>query len=459
MTALKIRCEGTLDRRTTMQMNKTLALMVVAAVWAVGCDSKPAKPKLGEVERLPRVETLKPEAGHRKITFETLATVEPLERARLSAQVQGEVKGLTPDIDIGKPIKKGEVLITLDIPSALAEQENKKAFLAQARNVRDQAEESRKVAVRDVEEAEAQVGRWKADLAFRELQLARNTELVRKLTVQPILQEESELQRNTAKAALGAAQAGVNTKKAKLSAATVELRVAESRIQVAQTDVKLAETKVEFAKIRAPFDGVITRRWVDNGAIIKDPMQTLLTVMRTDKVRVLIDIPEKYVPMIRATEGETPKGEANRVALTIGHYELEQRITRLAAAIDPQTRQMRAEIHVANPDNLKLRPGMTGTATVILDEGRTPQLNIPSTALVRVGDEIRVYYVEKLNEEDPPRGTVSMHVVQIGLDDGKTVEIRSGLTGKELIIAKGNGVVRQGEIVRAVPAQPLRTYQ
>jgi RND family efflux transporter MFP subunit len=346
----------------------------------------------------------------------------------------------------------------------VAELENKKALLTQAENLRDQAEEARKVAMRDVEEAEAQVVRWKEDLAFRDLQLKRTIELVAKGTVQPILREESELQRNTARAALKAARATVNTKKAKLAAAAVELRVAQSRVVVAKTDVKLADTKVQFARIRAPFDGIITRRWVDNGAIIKDPTQPLLTVMRTDKVRIPIDIPEKYVPLIGATQGKSPQAEANRVTVAInsesrdGPYLIEARITRLAAALDPRTRTMRAEIHLDN-DHLKLRPGMTGTATVILDEGKTPRMTIPSTALVRVGEEIRVYYVDNLSGDNPPRGVVKMHVVEIGMDDGKITEIRSGLKGDELVIAKGNGVVHQGETVLAGNAQPPRTYR
>src|SRR5262249_45432756 len=157
----------------------------------------------------------------------------------------------------------------------------------------DQAEEARKVAIRDVEEAEAQVTRWKEDLAFRELQLKRTIELVAKGTVQPILSEESELQRNTARAALKAAKATVNTKKAKLAASPAERRWPRGGVFAARTDVNRANTKVHSAKTRPPSAATTPRRWVDNGAIIKDPTQPLLTVMRTDKVRIPLDIPEK----------------------------------------------------------------------------------------------------------------------------------------------------------------------
>jgi multidrug efflux pump subunit AcrA (membrane-fusion protein) len=117
---------------------------------------------------------------------------------------------------------------------------------------------------------------------------------------------------------------------------------------------------------------------------------------------------------------------------------------------------MRTEVHVKVEDDCKLLPGVTGTATLVLDEGMTKKLTIPSTALVRSGEEIRVYYVDKITNDDPPRGTVKVAVVQLGLDDGKTVQIKSGLTGEELVIARGNGMVRQGETVIPVKVRPRK---
>src|SRR5262249_48516473 len=152
-----------------------------------------------------------------------------------------------------------------------AEQENKKALLAQAENQLDLAKEAKKVAEQEVKEAEAQVTRYKADLTFRETALRRVRRLAEKSTIQPQLVEESELQRDSSKAAYDASRVTVQSKKAKLKAAEVELRVASSRIKVAEADVKLLKTKVGFATIKAPFDGVITRRMVHNGDIIKDP--------------------------------------------------------------------------------------------------------------------------------------------------------------------------------------------
>jgi RND family efflux transporter MFP subunit len=427
----------------------TLALLAALA----GCDTGPARPRPEEADRLPRVETVTPQYLEREEKIELLATVEPLERARLCAQVQGEVKGLTAEIDIGRRITRNEPLLTLDIPAIKAEQANKHALLAQAKNQLDHAKQALEVAQRDVEEARAQLNRFRADLEYRELAFKRIQRLVQQQTLQPELREESEMQRNSARAAWEAARVTIKSKEARLEAAKVEVRVAQSRIKVTEADVKLADTRVEFATVRAPFDGIITRRWVHNGAVIRDPTMPLLTVIRTDLVRVVLDIPERYVPSVRAGQSWSPAGQANRVRIDIQGYHVEQPITRLASAVNNVTRLMRAEIHVKNDQQFRLRPGMTGTATLTLSNGKEKRLTVPSTALVRLGDEIRVFYLDGLTKDDPPRGNVKSTVVTLGLDDGQTVEVKSGLTGSEVVIARGNGVVREGETVLAVKAR------
>jgi len=206
--------------------------------------------------------------------------------------------------------------------------------------------------------------------------------------------------------------------------------------------------------VRAPFDGVVTKRWVDRGAMVKDPAIPLLTVMRTDTVRVLVDIPERDVPLLNATEqNPNPDGKGDPAELrlpALGARIFSGHITRIASALDPATRTMRAEVHLDNRQGV-LRPGMYGTAMVLLDQ-RDSALTVPSTALVRRGDKVELFYVADVKGE-PPRGVARRLEVELGLDDGKRVEIRSGLTGKELIIAKGNGVVREGDTVVAVSPQ------
>jgi RND family efflux transporter MFP subunit len=428
-------------------------LLATALLLLAGCSTKKAKPRLGEVERYPSLETVYPKYTNEKIKVELLATVDPFEKADLCSQVQGEVKNLSPKIDIDYPIHKGETLVTLDVPGLKAELEGKSFAVQHAHNLKIMAEKAREVAMKEVQEAQAKVKRYDAEVSFRELQYKRVRTLAARDTVSQQLKEEQALQLDAARAALDEAKTLIATKTARLDAAKTDVEVAMSRQKVADADLDLAKAKVNFATITAPFDGVITKRWVDNGATIKDPTMPLLTVMHTDVVRVLVDVPERYVPSIRAKEGRSSNGHGNEVQLQISCLAKDWKpsqgyvpeITRIGPALDSRTRLLRAEIHLPNPGRV-LKPGMTGKAVVILDDGKKKRLTIPSTALVRVGKEMRVYYIAN-PRGNPLHGEVQSTVVTLGLDDGKTVEIKSGLTSKELVIAKGNGVLPEGTAI------------
>jgi RND family efflux transporter MFP subunit len=417
------------------------------------------------VDRLRRLETAKPERTSLCVYSEMTATVEAMEKADLCAQVRGVVKSIPAEVDIGRYVKEGETLITLDIPDLLAEYDNKQALLTQAHHLKEQAFQTQNVAAEEVKETQAKVMTYQADLKYHEENYERVAKLVQDRTVQPQLGEEAKQKRATAEAALRAAQVQVETKKARLKAAEADLKVADSRIKVAEAEVERLRALVGFAAIKAPFDGIITKRWVDRGVTVKDLSMPLLTVMRTDTVRVLFDVPERDVPFIRTTLLSSPGARGNRVTLKIpalqsilpggevkGTEEEPLRVSLMASALDPMTRTMRTEVHVDNKSR-HLRPGMTGTVTVLLGQ-RDGALTIPSTALVRQGQKIQVYYVADPTG-DPPRGVVKRVDVELGLDDGRRVEIRSGLTGNELVIIKGNGVVHVGDTARAVQAHKV----
>src|SRR5262249_23227782 len=148
-----------------MNTFKSVCVVGLLSVSLAGCSVQMSRPQ-EEAERIPYVETVRPQYVGREETVALLATVEAMERARLGVQVQGEVRGLTPAIDVGRRITKNEKLLTLYIPAIEAEQASKHALLTQARNLRDQAQEARKVAYQEVQEAKAQLNRYRAELAF-----------------------------------------------------------------------------------------------------------------------------------------------------------------------------------------------------------------------------------------------------------------------------------------------------
>lgn len=430
--------------------SRNLAFLLVAGLSIIGCGK--GDPPKSEDERLPRLETITPTRTRLPIRLELAATVEPFQKADLCARVPGVVTLMAENVDIGRAVKENEELLKLDVPELNAQLKHKEAMLAQTRKQKILAEASLIVANKEVDEAQKQEKRYAAELSFRKLEHERVTELVRRNALQPERSQETQKQLDVADAAVFAAQALTATRQAKVKAVEAELQVALSRIEVATAEVNNLNALVGLATIRAPFNGVITKRWVDKGATIKDAGAPLLTVMETDRVRVLIDVPERHVPLVSAL-AKNPNPDLESIVVTIPSLRDKEHsgrfpgsITRVSSALDLNTRTMRSEIHLDNKKGY-LRPGMFGTARILAD--RSYVLTIPSTALVRRGEDVEVYYVDN-PKGDPPQGVVQSQKVEIGQDDGIRVEIRNGLTGKELIIAKGNGVVRQGDKVIAI---------
>jgi HlyD family secretion protein len=434
-----------------------LGIILAALLPAAGCEKRKAgKPRLGEVERLPRVETVvlgKP--AKLEVVRSYTATVESLEKADLCAMVKGYIKDLPADLDIGKTAKKGALLFSLHVPDLVADRDNKKALVDQSEKAEASAIQAVDVAEAEKKETQALVLRYEAEVDFRRAQHARISRLAQSDTLSKQQVDEAKLQLDAGSAALAAAMAQVETKESRLQAAVKERQLATARVKTARTEEAKAQVQVEFANLRAPFDGIITKRWVDTGTTVKDPGMPLFTFMRIDKVRVILDIPERDVPYLRAG----PKG--NSVHLKIpamkeaaGTEDLTGTLTLLASALDPVTRTMRTEMHLENKVGDKvgdLKPQMTGTAYVIL--AVRDALTVPSSALVRTGDKMEIYIVAD-PAGDPAKGTLKRLEVQTGLDDGLRVEIKSdNLTGRELVVVKGAGVLRPGEQVIATPAR------
>jgi RND family efflux transporter MFP subunit len=439
---------------------------IACCLLLISCASQGAKSRPSEIDRLPRVEVVQPIRTNLERSIEISATIEPMEKVELCARVPGVIDQMGDDIDIGRVVKgphdgmPGEKLITLAVPDLDAQKRHKEALLEQAKRQKVQAEEARAVGEREVVEAEKLEKRYAAEYDFAKFQHERVAQLAKSSVVQPERMQETEKQRDSALASWHAAQAQIETRKAKLKALEADIETAKAKIDVAEAEVHNLAVLVGYATITAPFDGVITKRWVDRGATIKDAGASLLTIMRTDTVRVLLDIPEKDVPLVNALEERpNPDNDGDPVTLRISalsevvpNGEFSARIKRMSQALDPNTRTMRAEVHLKNAEG-HLRPGMFGRAVILLEK-RYNVLTLPATALARRGGRSEVYYVSHV-EGDPPRGIVERAEVELGLDDGQTVEIKlrpgKGLSGDELILAKGNGVVRVGDKVVPVP--------
>ncbi len=244
----------------------------------------------------------------------------------------------------------------------------------------------------------------------------------------------------TVQARIEAAKAQREAVRARLSIAKVHAEATRHKVETARAEVAAARAELDrlgdlmdYAVIRAPFDGVVTARFVDAGALVEQGKTPLVTVMNIDRLRVFVDVPEPDVPFVQ---------RGNPVTLKVRELPEEVfkgTVTRFETALDPATRTMRTEIQLANPGH-KLRPGMYASVDLGL-EVRSKVLTVPAGCLLVEKDQTFVFIVED--------GKAKKLSVQTGLDDGIKVEITGGLTGDETVILTGARLVSDGMPVKA----------
>lgn len=217
---------------------------------------------------------------------------------------------------------------------------------------------------------------------------------------------------------------------------------AKARYEGARASLRRTETLVGYARITAPFAGVVTRRWVDPGAFIPAATSSsaaksaaVLTLMDMGRVRIIVAVPEPEVPHL--SQDQTAKIEAKEIPGRI----FEAHVTRFAYSLDEATRTMAAQIELPNED-LALRPGMLVDVTI--EERRPDALLLPAQAIASDKTGHFVYAVTDQKARKVP--------VELGVDDGSTVEVVGQLSAGEPVVVAGREGLADGQPVEAVQA-------
>jgi RND family efflux transporter MFP subunit len=159
----------------------------------------------------------------------------------------------------------------------------------------------------------------------------------------------------------------------------------------------------------------------------------LLTLARTDKVRVIVQVPDRDVPYANS-------GDPAKVVMdALGGKVFRGVISRTQGAEDPVTRTMRVEIDLDNP-NGELTPGMFGRVDIILQK-TSSALTIPSGCLVGPAREGRgAVYVVKADR-------AVLVPVRIGIENGVNAEVVTGLSPGDLVVRRHRGTLTNGAAV------------
>lgn len=219
---------------------------------------------------------------------------------------------------------------------------------------------------------------------------------------------------------------------------TADAKAKQATLEAQRANLARLEALVAFKTIVAPFDGVVTTRAIDVGALINGGGTTgiaLYQVADVHRVRVYVRVPQAYV-------GELEKGL--KAKLRLPQYpgrEFDAVMVGSSNAIAQESRTALVQLHADNPEG-KLWPG-TYTEVHFQLPPDPQALSVPATSLMFGEKGLRVATVG-------PDGTVLMKPVQIGRDIGNDVEILAGLAASDRVIDSPIETLAVGEKVRIV---------
>ncbi len=202
----------------------------------------------------------------------------------------------------------------------------------------------------------------------------------------------------------------------------------DAAMKVAKANYELAKTRLGYTRIIAPFPGIVTRRYLDQGTYLASSSTPLFQLMFIDSVKILVNIQENDVPRVQKGTKAEIKVDA------YGNKTFTGTVTRLADALDLSTRSMPVEIDIPNKDHL-LKPGMFAAVTLVVGE-HPDAVTIPTIAIQK-DDTGPFVYVAENNVAKRKR-------LQLGIDQGTKTEILSGLDGSESVIVVGQQLVKDG---------------
>lgn len=220
---------------------------------------------------------------------------------------------------------------------------------------------------------------------------------------------------------------------------TTQAKSSNTAVQAAQAAVSQYEALTSFEKIYAPFSGVITSRAIDIGTLIDSGAnRELFHMAKTDILRVYINVPQIYA-------GDAIKGVKAQIDLSEypGHP-FTGTIVRTANAIDAASRTLLTEVDVDNRDG-KLVPGAYSMVHLKVNRA-VSTLVLPVSTLIFQSPGLQVATIVHGSDGD----RVKMVSITLGHDDGKTVQVVSGLDKDALVVNNPPDSLSDNELVHVV---------
>src|SRR5215831_3114253 len=352
---------------------------------------------------LPRMAVMRVSRGSDANELKLPGTMQPITEAPILARADGYLKRRI--VDIGDRVRAGQVLAEIDAPELDQQIRQAEATVEQAQANLEQGKANRDL-------AQITADRWKA--------------LFARGVVPRQDSDQYQAQFAAQNANVQALEKAVSAQRSNVTAAKANL----ARLQEVQG----------YRIVKAPFDGVITVRNVDAGALVSSGNTLLYRIAQTETLRTYVNVPQTNANSVHVGQP---------AVLTVSNFpgrSFRGTVTRTAKALDPATRTILVEVDIPNGDG-SLFPGTY--SEVDLSASRSnPPLVLPANAIIFRNDGAQVAIVQ-------PDGTIHLQKVVVGRDYGDRVEILQDLAEGTTIIAAPGDAAREGaKIIPVAAASP-----
>ena len=218
-----------------------------------------------------------------------------------------------------------------------------------------------------------------------------------------------------------------------------DVDVSEAALEGAKHLMEQRVALRDYTKVRAPYDGTITARFADPGALIQVATSSssgaipLFTIMNLETVRVYANVPQEDSPWAKVGI------PAVLTVKELPDHQFTGTITRTTQALDPSTRSLLIEVDLPNLGQT-LQPGTFGELTLQL-RNSPAALVIPSGAVITQNSSTFVFIDDG--------GAAAQRNIRTGLNDGRWVEVIDGLSGTEDVVVVGKSKLVEGTRVQA----------
>lgn len=361
------------------------------------------------------------------------AIVKPSQEAVLSFRVSGRVIELP--ILASMPVSKGDVIAQLDprdfetkIAQLISQLDQANA---QLRALRSGAR------AEEISALEAGIDAVQAQVDQAREQASRTRELFQRELVAAVKLDQDET-------ALRVAEAELRAKLEELSIGRAggrkeEVEAAEAAIRGLDTQIQTAKDNKADATLRAPFDGAIARRDIENFTNIQAG-QDIALLQNVSTVIMEFDVPGADVVRFSGSDDVTSKVAIDALPGLL----FDAKLVEFSTVADASTQTYRGRVSVVLPEGSSVLPGMVGSITGTTNDDTAAAITVPLTAVGANADGSA--YVWVVGDQN----AVSKQAIVLGDASGARVAITDGLSGDETVVTAGVSQLQDGMTIRPI---------